>query len=148
MTRHPIRYFPIEVAAVVLAILIHIIAVRVFVFLPSMDRIARRPIFVFWGSFLDPIESDLVHKRGYPTVAIAYDTVIQSQSLPKGPSVTKPGLSCQQHSDARKSFVKTDFLDESPLSGNNSEKSKQSRIEIYEGTKAEFLPIRSSKFLP
>ena len=131
--------FSIELKALILAILIHLIIAYVFIFSIPIKPAANRPDFIFWGSFLGPFVSDssIINDRTLVEVQVPTNNYPSHAFNPK----LMPKPDAKQKNTQNKKFIKTTFLEE-------KNKNDTRAPSILNQTKASFQPLKPELTIP
>ena len=148
MKKYHSEYFSVESTAFFLSLFVHLIIARLFIFSFPLNDVAHKPVFVFWGSFLDPIESNLTEPGGVRPSELGSAQPMTGPFLytVKG-TANKPNADYQNEStQTQKISPKKTFLTESPLQRKAESISTDPRLDA---TRATYRPLRlNSKFVP
>lgn len=135
----------LDLQSLFLALLIHIIIAKLFVFSIPFQKITDRPEMTFWGSFLSsidhpfPVQNTSIENPANIAVASYYQSSTYDQK-PIKPSVKYSDYSINDN----KKFQKTTFLHETPpASAYGYPQNKK-----YQNTKIEYQPLRFQPYLP
>lgn len=144
-----IKNISIEVKSLILAIFIHIIIAELFVFSFPIQHIANKPVFVFWGSFLDPINKTTSAKSHIKTSTINVKPHQSTRRIFEPQNIKKPSAISNKKNE-EKNFIKTTFL----TNNNNTYQSKHAvkyhaKISsMLNSTKAAYTPLKPKTLNP
>lgn len=144
MKKSLLYYFSIEQQALILAVLIHIIIARVFIFSFPVKNSSHKPMFIFWGSFLDSINGSLISKKDAPVIKIAHPVYSKNTKFHEKTTAQKPHADYHDNKSNEKNFLKTSFLPDTSL----ALEMPVSDTSSYNDKKAEYIPLTTRPAIP